>query len=91
FRSSYISKVVRTIERREEIESKDITKILIQNALVLTNDIKNDSGYVSPDYLVNTNWNRFARYVKLQELYKRASKNRSYDSKEKYGDFFSSL
>ncbi|QHM12389.1 ribonucleoside-diphosphate reductase subunit alpha [Bacillus subtilis] len=87
-KESYISKVVRTIERREEIESKDITKILIQNALVLTNDIKNDSGYVSPDYLVNTNWNRFARYVKLQELYKRASKNRSYDSKEKYGDFY---
>ena len=27
-KESYISKVVRTIERREEIESKDITKII---------------------------------------------------------------
>jgi ribonucleoside-diphosphate reductase alpha chain len=87
-KEKYISKVVRTIERREEIESKDITKILVQDALVLTNDIKNESGYVSPDYLKNTNWNKFARYVKLQELYKRASKNRAYDSKEKYGEFY---
>lgn len=84
----YISKVLRLIESQKEIESKDITKILIQNALVLTNDIKNEDGYVAPEYLGNTDWNKFARYVQLKELYKRASKNRSYDSRDKYGDFF---
>ncbi|PEN61651.1 ribonucleoside-diphosphate reductase subunit alpha [Bacillus wiedmannii] len=87
-KEKYIAKVLRLIERREEIESKNITKILIQNALVLTNDIKNDEGYISPGTLLNTNWNRFASYVLQQELYKRASKNRSYDSKAKYGDFY---
>ncbi|UDY80686.1 ribonucleotide reductase of class Ia (aerobic), alpha subunit [Geobacillus phage GR1] len=84
----YISKVLRLVESQKEIEAKSITKIMIQNALVLTNDIKNEDGYVTPEYLGNTDWNKFARYVQLQELYKRASKNRSYDSRDKYGDFY---
>lgn len=87
-KEKYIEKVIRLISSKKEIEAKEISKILIQNALVLTNDIKDDEGFVTPEWLLNTNWNKFARYVLQQELYKRASKNRSYDSKLKYGDFF---
>jgi len=86
-KKDYIKKVIRLITSQEEIEAKEITKVLIQNALVLTNDIKDDEGYVDAAYLQNTNWNKFARYVLQKELYKRASKNRSYDVNEKYGDF----
>lgn len=85
---NYINKIIRLISRRDEIEAKDIRKILIQNALLLTNDIKDDEGHVTPETLLNTNWNKFARYVLQQELYKRASKNRSYDASLKYGDFY---
>jgi ribonucleoside-diphosphate reductase alpha chain len=87
-KTNYINKVIRLISRRDEIEAKDIRKILIQNALLLTNDIKDDEGHVTPETLLNTNWNKFARYVLQQELYKRASKNRSYDASLKYGDFY---
>ncbi|MED4262002.1 ribonucleoside-diphosphate reductase subunit alpha [Priestia aryabhattai] len=87
-KDAYIKKVLRLITKRETIEAKDIRKILIQSALVLTNDIKDDEGYVTQEALLNINWNRFARYVLQQELYKRASKNRSYDSAVKYGDFY---
>lgn len=87
-KEKYISKILRLVESRKVIESKSITKLMIQNALVLTNDIKNDDGYVTPEHLQNINWNKFARYILQQELYKRASKNRSYDSRDKYGDFY---
>lgn len=84
----YIDKVIRQISSKQEIDAKDIRKILIQNALVLTNDIKDENGNVTPEYLKNIGWNAFARYVLQQEQYKRASKNRSYDSNKKYGDFY---
>lgn len=86
-KEKYVAKVLRLIENREEIEAKEISKILIQNALVLTNEIKDEDDYVDAAMLFNTNWNKFARYVLQEELYKRASKNRAYDSREKYGDF----
>lgn len=86
-KEKFISKILRTVENRASIEAKDISKTMIQNSLVLTNEIKDEEGYVTPEYLKNTGWNAFARYVLQQELYKRASKNRAYDSKEKYGDF----
>ncbi|PED64006.1 ribonucleoside-diphosphate reductase subunit alpha [Priestia megaterium] len=85
---SYIKKVVRLISYREEIEAKEIRQILIQNALVLAKEIKNEDGRVTAAYLKNTDWDKFAAYVLRQELYKRASKNRSYDAKAKYGDFY---
>ena len=86
-KKKYIEKILRQVKGREEIESKSISKLLIQNALVLTNDIKDENGHVTPEKLKNTGWNKFARYVLQKELYKRASKNRSYESKEMYGNF----
>jgi ribonucleoside-diphosphate reductase alpha chain len=87
-KEKYISKVLRLIKARDEIEAKDIRKILIQNSLELTNQIQDENGTVTPEMLKNIGWNKFARYVLLQELYKRSSKNRSYDSKSRYGDFY---
>src|SRR5699024_5550940 len=87
-KEKYIDKILRLIQSRDEIEAISISKLLKQEALVLTNDIKNEDGLVTPEHLNNTNWTKFARYVLQQELYKRASKNRSYDSKMKYGDYY---
>lgn len=87
-KKDYIAKVLRLIQQRPQIDVKDIRKILIQNALVLTNQIKNEEGNVTPSMIKNINFNKFARYVLIEELYKRASKNRSYDAKAKYGDFY---
>lgn len=84
----YIAKVMRLIKNREQIEAKDIRKILIQNATVLTNDIKDENGNVTKHTIKNIGFDRFAAYVLLKELYKRSSKNRSYDSSLKYGDFY---
>src|SRR5699024_2300616 len=87
-KESFINKVIRMVKSRDEIEAKEITKILIQSSLVLTNDIKNEDGFISPTHIKNIEWNYFARYCLQKELYKRASKNRSYDSKKMvYGDF----
>jgi ribonucleoside-diphosphate reductase alpha chain len=90
-KQKYIDKVLRLIQSRPTIDVKDIRKILIQNALVLTNNIKeliNGVEAVTPKMLKNINFNGFARFVLMEELYKRASKNRSYDAKAKYGDFY---
>lgn len=83
----YIKKVVRQVKARDEIEAKSIIKLLTQNALVLTRDIKNEEGHVTPEMLKNIAWNKFAAFLLQKELYKRSSKNRSYDCEEKYGDF----
>lgn len=87
-KEKFIDKVLRIVKSKDEIDSIQITKILIREALVYTNDIKNEDGNISPTTLDNTNWTKFARNVFKYELYKRASKNRSYDSAQKYGDFY---
>jgi ribonucleoside-diphosphate reductase alpha chain len=87
-KQKFIAKVMRLIKSREEIFAHDIRRILIQSAIELTNQIKDENDSVSPEMLKNIGWNKFARYVLLQELYKRSSKNRSYDASEKYGNFY---
>lgn len=87
-KSEYAEKVIRLISQRPDIEAKDIRKILIQESTVLANRIKNEDGVVSSETLLNVNWTKMARYIFQQELYKRASKNRFYDSKLMYGDFY---
>lgn len=86
-KEKYIQKVLRLVQARPTIDVKDIRKILVQNALVLTNQIKDENGNVTPEMIKNIEFNKFARYVLIEELYKRASKNRAYDAKAKYGDF----
>jgi ribonucleoside-diphosphate reductase alpha chain len=85
--TEFTEKMVRRIDRYETIEAKSISKLMKQEGLVRTNQIKED-GNVTPESLKSINWNKFSRFILLQELYKRASKNRSYDSSKSYGDFF---
>lgn len=87
-RQKFTDKIIRTILSRDEIESIMITKLLIRESLVFVNDIRSDDGSITPITLSNINWTNFARNVFRYELYKRASKNRSYDSELKYGDFY---
>lgn len=86
-RDMFVNKILRKVERRNEIEAKNISQILIEESLSLVRDIKNEDGHVTPASLKNINWNNFARYVLQNQLYKRASYNRSYDAKDKYGSF----
>lgn len=83
----FIDKVVSKIQFKETIEAKQINKILIQDSLSLVDEIKDEDGYITNSSLKNIEWNKFARYVLINELYKRASKNRSFDAKNKYGDY----
>lgn len=87
-KEKFISKVLRIVKSKNEIDAIQITKILIRESLVFTNDIKTEDGFITPTSISNTNWTNFARNVFKHELYKRASKNRSYDATQKYGDFF---
>lgn len=83
----FIDKVVNKIQFKETIEAKQINKILMQDSLSLVDEIKDEDGYITNSSLKNIEWNKFARYVLINELYKRASKNRSFDAKNKYGDY----
>jgi ribonucleoside-diphosphate reductase alpha chain len=86
----YISKSVRQIKNRQEIDFKDINKVLIGNALELVDDVTIDVGgssVVDVTRLGNTDFQHVAKRVLLNSLYKRASKNRSYNVQKKYGDF----
>lgn len=87
-KDEFIKKIIRQVERRKEIDSIQISKLMKENALDLTEDIKDDEGNISEQTLSNSNWEKFARYILQQELYKRASRNRAFDSKLEYGDFF---
>ena len=88
-KEKFIDKVLRIIKSKDEIDSIQITKILIRESLVFTHKIKDEeTNIVTKESLKNTGWSNFARNVFKYELYKRASKNRSYDSKNKYGDFY---
>lgn len=86
-KQNFIDSILRKIERRSNIESKNISKILIEESLSLVSDIKDENGHVTQQSLGNIDWNKFARYVLQKQLYKRASYNRSFDAENKYGDF----
>nr|WP_285863677.1 ribonucleoside-diphosphate reductase subunit alpha [Lederbergia lenta] len=71
-------KIFRTIEANEEYKSENITNLLIQTSLENVDE-------------VNTQWTFDAAKLFLDSLYKKASRNRSYDKEEKYGDFYGLL
>lgn len=87
----FIEKTIGKIDYRDTIEAKQINKILIQDSLSLVEDIKDEEDRVTKESLSNINWNKFSARVLLNELYKRASKNRSFNARDKYGDFFGFL
>lgn len=76
--NAYAEKVIRSIETRETFQAKDITDLLKNTAL---ENIDESAPH----------WTFIAAKVYLLQLYKEASKNRSYDPQEKYGDFYGLL
>lgn len=75
---NFSDKVVRTIEAKEEYSAEGITDLIIQTALENVDE-------------ANTEWTYIAAKAFLLQLYKKASRNRSYDALEKYGDFYGLL
>ena len=88
-KQEFMAKIRKNVERHKEIEAKEIRKIMIKKALVKVDDIKEpETNTVTPVTLNNTKWDNFARYVLQTEMYKRASRNRSYNANAKYGDYY---
>lgn len=88
FKEEFLSKTIRQVQNREEIDFRDINKIAIANALDLVTELKDYNDEFDINLLDNTNFHLVARNILLNSIYKRASKNRSYDKENKYGDFF---
>lgn len=88
FMDEYINKTVRQVSSRSEIDFREINEIAKNNALELILEVRNDSGEVDLELLANSQFNLVAKRVLLNSIYKRASKNRSYNPALKYGDFF---
>lgn len=88
FKEDYLNKTVRQVQSRETIDFREINKIAINNALELVTELKDFDGDFDISLLENVNFHVVARNILLGSLYKRASKNRSYDRDLKYGDFY---
>lgn len=73
--TSFEDKIVRTITAKETYNAKTITKLIINTALENVDE-------------AGVHWTYVASKALLFSLYKEASKNRSYDASEKYGDFY---
>lgn len=73
--SNFADKAVRSVHTHDELNASELTNLLVKNALEEVDE-------------VNPSWTFTAARIYLLKLYKEASKNRSYDSAEKYGDFY---
>ena len=87
---AYKKGVIKQIQGRQEIDFRDINDVVIQNAIDRIMDFK-DGEMMDFDKLGNTQFEFVAARALLNSLYKRASKNRSYDVDSKYGDYFGLL
>lgn len=87
----YMEASLGQIETLKEISVKEIESILIKNALDYLMDFKDADDTMDFDKLGNLDFQYLASRILLNSLYKRASKNRSYDPDKKYGDFFGLL
>lgn len=67
--------IIHKVTKRQEIEAKQITHFMILEAL-------DNVSIEEPD------WTYVAARIKLKQLYKEASYNRSYDAQERYGSFY---
>lgn len=91
FKEDYLTKTIRQVQSRDEIDFRDINQIAIRNALDLVTELKDINNEFDISLLDNTNFHLVARNILLNSIYKRASKNRSYDKELKYGDFYGLL
>lgn len=74
-KDGFKKRIIEKITRKEEIEASQITQYMILEAL-------DNVSIEEPD------WTYIAARIKLKQLYKEVSYNRSYDAKDKYGNFF---
>lgn len=88
YKDSFINKTLRQVQSRNEIDFREINKIAINNALELVTELKDDDDDFDISLLENVNFHMVAKNILLNSMYKRASKNRSYDRANKYGNFF---
>lgn len=88
FKDDYINKTVRQVGSRETIDFREINNIAINNALELVTELRDYNGNFDISLLENANFHMVAKNILLNSLYKRASKNRSYDRALKYGEFY---
>lgn len=88
YKEQFINKTIRQVSSRESIDFREINKIAISNALELVTELKDDDDEFDISLLENVNFQMVAKNILLSSLYKRASKNRSYDRANKYGDFY---
>ncbi|RSL29238.1 hypothetical protein D7Z54_32390 [Salibacterium salarium] len=75
---AFIGKIVRSISAKDEFQADSITELIVNTALENIDE-------------VNADWTYIAAKTYLTKLYKEASRNRSYDASEKYGDFYGLL
>ncbi|RST58578.1 ribonucleoside-diphosphate reductase subunit alpha [Siminovitchia terrae] len=73
--TDYRDKIFRSIESKAEIKAEHLTDLLIQSALENIDEL-------------HTEWAFDAAKIYLNDLYRRAANNRSYDKNKKYGDFY---
>lgn len=76
--SEYKEKIVRSVQSKGEFKAEHITDLLIQSALENVDE-------------TSAQWTYDAARIYLQSLYNKAARNRGYDKKEKYGDFYTLL
>ena len=88
YKDSFMTKTIRQVQSRKEIDFREINKIAINNALELVTELKDEDGDFDISLLENVNFHMVAKNILLNSMYKRASKNRSYDRANKYGNFF---
>ena len=86
----YIKSVINQISAQEKVDFRDINNAAILNAVDFIMSFNTGDG-VDFEKLGNTDFEYVAARVLLNSLYKRASKNRSYDAADKYGDYYGLL
>ncbi|MER2060599.1 MAG: ribonucleoside-diphosphate reductase subunit alpha [Niallia sp.] len=79
----YTESVIDVVKSKAKYTAAEVTNLLIQEARERIGypDSENEDG-LHPD------WTYVASYIHLRTLYKKASKNRTYDASQKYGDFY---
>lgn len=90
---SYLNGLDRQIQANDEIDFRDVIDMSIQNAVDFVMEFKDENDLMDFDKLGNTEFEFLAARILLNSLYKRASKNRSYDKalNNGYGDYYGLL
>ncbi|WP_363550988.1 ribonucleoside-diphosphate reductase subunit alpha [Caldifermentibacillus hisashii] len=73
--TEYKEKIFRSVEFKKNINSDQLTKLFITTALENVDE-------------ANRAWSYIAARFYLDQLYKKASKNRGYPAEQKYGDYY---